>query len=105
MENYVFAQIFKVLSGKAAVSEALGNAAIQGDTAKLLLIALGAFITAVIIFSVTVTVIYAIRRKRLKKTFAARIEAAERMDREFEEILKTLEAKMLNTDEKNEENE
>ena len=105
MEKYGFAQIFKVLSGKAVASGVLGNAAIQGDTAKLLLIALGVFITAVIIFSVTVTVIYAIRRKRLKKTFAARIEAAERMDREFEEILKTLEAKMLNTDEKKEENE
>ena len=105
MGKYGFAQIFKVLSGKAVASGALGNAAIQGDTAKLLLIALGAFVSAAVIFAVTVTVIYAVRRKKLKRTFAARTEAAERMDREFEEILKTLEAKMLNADEKKEENE
>jgi hypothetical protein len=105
MEKYDFAQIFKVLSGKAAASGVLGNAAIQGDTAKLLLIALGAFVSATIIFAVAVTVIYAVKRKKLKKTFAERMEAAERTDREFDEILKTLEAKMLNTDEKKEENE
>lgn len=105
MEKYDFAQIFKVLSGKAAASGVLGNVVIQGDTAKLLLIALGAFVSATIIFAVTVTVIYAVRRKKLRKTFAARKEAAERTDREFDEILKTLEAKILNTDEKKEEKE
>ena len=105
MEKYGFAQIFKSLSGKAAASGALGDIVIQGDTAKMLLIVLGSFVSAAIIFAVAVTVIYAVKRKKLKKTFAERMEAAERTDREFDEILKTLEAKMLNTDEKKEEKE
>lgn len=103
MENYVFAQIFK--SFGVMTVRLLDNIVSQGNTAKMLILLASACAAGIALGAGVITVIFAVKRKKLRRTFAARKEAAERTDREFDEILKTLEAKMLNSDEKKEEKE
>ncbi|MBR6921199.1 MAG: hypothetical protein IKH51_03295 [Clostridia bacterium] len=95
MENIACFEITKIFRNTMAIV-GLIKTAFTSNTTKTIIMYAGICISVIIIGIIVINIIYAIKRKRVGKTFKVRIEAIEKLNKELQEDQKAMEADEIN---------